>query len=93
MLIFTWRDCGKLGCQNDLLLLVRMLLEVDQKQLGVLRRALASKARNMQFRLGGDPGDDGFQREATLSTQLLRQVEALERGAGHRTWGIGDVES
>jgi hypothetical protein len=35
----------------------------------------------------------GFRREATLATQLLRQVEALERQAGHRAWGMGDVES
>jgi hypothetical protein len=47
----------------------------------------------MQLRLGSEPGDEGFRREATLSTQLLRQVEALQRRAGHRTWGIGDVES
>ena len=47
----------------------------------------------MRLRLGSEPGDEGFRREATLSTQLLRQVEALQRRAGHRAWGIGDVES
>jgi hypothetical protein len=70
-----------------------MLLELDNEQLGVLRRALEARARDMQRRLGSEPGDEGFRREATLSTQLLRQVEALERRAGHRACGIGDVES
>jgi hypothetical protein len=46
----------------------------------------------MQLRLGSEPGDEGFRREATLSTQLLRQVEALQRRAGHRAWGIHDLE-
>jgi hypothetical protein len=70
-----------------------MLLELDKEQLGVLRRALEARARDMHQRLGSEPGDEGFRREATLSTQLLRQVEALERSAGHRAWGIGDAES
>jgi hypothetical protein len=70
-----------------------MLLEVDKEQLGVLKRALEARVRDMHLRLGSEPGDEGFRREATLSTQLLRQVEALQRRAGHRAWGIGDVES
>ena len=47
----------------------------------------------MQLRLGSDPGDEGFQREAVLTTQLLRQVEGLERRSGHRAWGTRDNES
>ncbi len=70
-----------------------MLLEVDKEQLGVLKRALEARMRDMQLRLGSEPGDEGFRREATISTQLLRQVEALQRRAGHRIWGISDVES
>ena len=70
-----------------------MLLEFDKEQLAVLRRALEARARDMQMRLGSDPGDDGYRREATLLTQLLRRVEALERQAGHRAWGIGNIES
>jgi hypothetical protein len=70
-----------------------MVLELSQEQLGVLRRALEARVRDMHMRLGGDPGDEGFRREVTLATQLLRQVEALERQAGHRAWAIGDVES
>jgi hypothetical protein len=70
-----------------------MLLELNQEQLGILRRALEARVRDMHMRLGGDPGDEGFRREVTLATQLLRQVEALERQAGHRAWAIGDVES
>jgi hypothetical protein len=70
-----------------------MLLELDQEQLRVLRRALEARARDMQLRLGTDPGDEGFRREATLATQLLRQVETLERRSGYRAWGIGDFES
>jgi hypothetical protein len=69
-----------------------MLLDLSQEQLSVLRRALEARVREMHMRLGGDPGDEGFRREVTLATQLLRQVEALERQAGHRDWGIGDVE-
>jgi hypothetical protein len=69
-----------------------MLLELTEKQLGVLRRALEARVRDMQLRLGSDPGDEGFRREATLATQLLRQVEALERQAGHRAWRIGQIE-
>jgi hypothetical protein len=61
--------------------------------LAVLRRALEARVRDMQLRLGSDPGDEGFRREATLATQLLRQVEALERQAGHRAWAIGNIES
>jgi hypothetical protein len=70
-----------------------MLLELNQEQLGVLRRALEARVRDMHLRLGSDPGDEGFQREATLATQLLRQVEALDRQAGHRAWRIGQIES
>jgi len=72
---------------------VMMLLELDQEQLRVLRRALEARARDMHLRLGTDPGDEGFRREATLATQLLRQVEAQERRAGYRAWGSGDIES
>jgi hypothetical protein len=70
-----------------------MLLEVDKERLGVLRRALEARVSDMHLRLGSEPGDEGFRREATLSTQLLRQVEALERRAGHFAWGSGNVES
>jgi hypothetical protein len=70
-----------------------MLLELGQEELGVLRRALDARVRDMHTRLGGDPGDEGFRREVTLATQLLRQVEALERQADHRAWAIGRVES
>jgi hypothetical protein len=70
-----------------------MLLELDKEQLGVLRRALEARVRDMHLRLRSDPGDEGFRREATLATQLLRQVEALERQAGHRAWRIGQIES
>jgi hypothetical protein len=70
-----------------------MVLELNQEQLGVLRRAIEARVRDMQLRLGSDPGDEGFRRDATLATQVLRQVEALERQAGHRAWPIGDVES
>lgn len=70
-----------------------LLLELDKEQLSVLRRALEARIRDMQLRLGSDPGDEGFQREATFATQLLRQVEALEREAGQRAWRIGRIES
>ena len=70
-----------------------MLLDLNREQSGVLRRALEARVRDMHTRLGGDPGDEGFRREATLATQLLRKVEALERQAGHRAWPIGNVES
>ena len=70
-----------------------MLLELEKEQLGVLRRALEARMRDMQLRLGSDPGDEGFRREATLATQLLRQVEALERQAGQRARGILEPES
>jgi hypothetical protein len=70
-----------------------MLLELNKEQLGVLRRALEARVRDMHLRLGSDPGDEGFRREATLATQLLRQLEALERQAGHRAWRIGQIES
>jgi hypothetical protein len=70
-----------------------MLLEVDHEQLGVLRRALEARVRDMQQRLGSEPGDDSYRREARVATQLLRQVEGVERRAGHRTWGAGNGES
>ena len=69
-----------------------MLLELDKEQLGVLRRALQARVRDMQARLGSEPGDDGYRREATVSTRLLRLVEDLERRAGHRAWGASDGE-
>ena len=70
-----------------------MLLNLDREQLGVLRRALEARARDMHLRLGSDPCDEGFRREAALAVQLLRQVEALERRAGYRAWDIGRIES
>ena len=68
------------------------LLELDKEQLGVLKRALEARVRDMQLRLGSEPGDEGFRREATLSMRLLRQVEALQRRAGHRASRIHDGE-
>jgi hypothetical protein len=70
-----------------------LFLELDKEQLSVLRRALEARARDMQMRLGSDPGDEGFRREVRLATQLLRQVEALERQAGYRAWDIRRSES
>jgi hypothetical protein len=70
-----------------------MRLELDHEQLGILRRALEARVHDLQVRLGSDPGDEGFRHEVTLATQLLRQVEALERQAGHRAWNIGRIES
>jgi hypothetical protein len=70
-----------------------MLLDLGQEQLGVLRRALEARARDLHLRLGGDPGDEGFRREAALAVQLLRQVEALELRAGYGAWDIGRIES
>ncbi|PVE22164.1 hypothetical protein DC522_22410 [Microvirga sp. KLBC 81] len=72
---------------------VAMLLELTKEQLRVLRRALEARARDMHMRLGSEPGDEGFRREAMLATQLLRQVEALERRADRRVWDMGGVES
>ncbi len=37
-----------------------MSLDLDQEQLGALRRALEARVRDMQLRLGGEPGDEGF---------------------------------
>jgi len=68
-------------------------LDLDKDQLRVLRRALEARVRDMQLRLGGDPGDDGFRREVALATTLLRRVEALERRAGLSRWSAGDSES
>jgi hypothetical protein len=45
-----------------------MVLELRQQQLGVLRRALEARVRDMHLRLGSDPGDEGFRREVTLAT-------------------------
>jgi len=70
-----------------------IVLDLDGDQLRVLRRALEARVRDMQLRLGGDPGDDGFRREAALATALLRQVEALERRAGSGRWDPGESES
>ena len=69
-----------------------MLLELDYEESGILQRAFEARARDMHLHLGSEPGDEGFRRKATLSTQLLRQVEALQRRAGHRAWGIYDGE-
>ncbi len=63
-----------------------MVLEIDQEQVRVLKRALEARVRDMQLRLGGEPGDDGFRRELRISTQLLRHVEAMERQAGLASW-------
>jgi hypothetical protein len=70
-----------------------MLLELGKEHLSVLRRALEARTRDMQLRLGSEPDDEGFRREAMLATQLLRRVEALERRAGHCTWNIAGAES
>ena len=69
-----------------------MLLEVTEEQLAALRRALEARVRDMQLRLGSEPGDEGFRREVALSTQVLRQVESLQRQAGHLSWGARNAE-
>jgi hypothetical protein len=63
-----------------------MLIEVTGEDLRVLRRALDFRLRDMNMRLASEPGDEAFEREAVLCTRLLRQVEALERQAGHARW-------
>ncbi len=70
-----------------------MLLELDPEQVRILRRALEARVRDMLLRLSGEPGDDGFRCELRLSTQLLRQVEALERGSGASSWTMRRNES
>ncbi|WP_414474948.1 hypothetical protein [Microvirga sp. M2] len=70
-----------------------MVLEMDEEQLRVLRRALDARVRDLQQRMGHEPGDEGFRRETTLATQLLRRVEALERRSGHHPWQRGGFES
>ena len=70
-----------------------MVLGIEREQMGVLRRALEARVSDLQQRLNSEPGDDGYRREAQIATQLLRRVEALERDAGHRTWGAADGES
>ena len=47
-----------------------LLLELNTGELGVLKRALEARARDMQLRLGSEPSDEGFRREATLSTHF-----------------------
>ncbi len=70
-----------------------ILLRMDQEQLKALRRALDARVREMQLRLGREPGDDGFRRELRISAQLLRQVEPLERQAGLSSWVTRRSES
>jgi hypothetical protein len=70
-----------------------MLLEFDPEQARILRRALEARVRDMQLRLSGEPGDDGFQRELRLATQVLRRIEALERQAGHSSGTTHGVAS
>jgi hypothetical protein len=70
-----------------------IVLDLDRDQLRALRRALEARVRDMQLRLSGDPGDDGFRREAALATALLRQVEGLERRTGMSRWDAGESES
>ncbi len=63
-----------------------VLLELDPEQVRILRRALEARVREMQMRLGAEPGDEGFQRELRFATQVLRRVEGLERQAGLSSW-------
>jgi hypothetical protein len=70
-----------------------MMLELTKEHLGVLRRALEARVRDMHLRLGSEPGDEGFRQEVMLATQLLRRVEALERHVGNRAWGLDRNES
>jgi hypothetical protein len=51
---------------------VMMLLELHREQFRVLWRALEAKVRDMHLRLGREPCDLNYRREATPSTQLLR---------------------
>jgi hypothetical protein len=69
-----------------------MFLELTKEQLGIHKRALEARVRDLQLRLGSDPGDEGFQRELRLATRLFRQVEGLERQVGQRAWGILEPE-
>ena len=45
-----------------------MFFELNTEQLGALRRAPEARVRNMQLRLGNDPGDEDFRRDVTLTT-------------------------
>ncbi|RDI58801.1 hypothetical protein [Microvirga subterranea] len=68
-------------------------IDIEQEHLGVLRRSLEARVRDLHLRLGSDPGDEGFRREATLATELLRRVEALERRSGGRPWCLDNLET
>jgi hypothetical protein len=72
---------------------VTMQLELNQERLRVMRRALEARVRDMNMRLGSEPGDEGFRREATLAIQILRQVEALERQVVHQSRRVGSAAS
>ena len=46
---------------------ITMVLDLTNEQLGVLRRALEARARDMRMHLGNDPDDEGFRREELLT--------------------------
>ena len=50
-----------------------------------MRRALESRLRDLQQRLGSEPGDEGWRLEVKLALGVLREVEALERLHGFGT--------
>ncbi len=68
-------------------------IDIGQEHLAVLRRALEARVRDLRLRLGSEPGDEGFRQEVTLATELLRQVEALERRSGRRPWCLDNLET
>lgn len=71
---------------------VMMRIDIEQEHVAVLRRALEARVRDLQLRLGSEPDDEGFRREATLATELLRRVEALEKRSGRRPWCLDNLE-
>ncbi|GEO18718.1 hypothetical protein MAE02_64140 [Microvirga aerophila] len=70
-----------------------MFLELNQEQMGVLRRALEARTRDMHLRLESEPGETASGAKRRSPRSFFGRLEALERRAGYRARGIGNGES
>jgi hypothetical protein len=68
-----------------------MVLELDDTEVGVLRRALKARARDLRQRLCSEPANEAHQRELSIAINLLRKTDGLNRRFQF-VWRAEDVE-
>ena len=68
-----------------------MVIELDDTEVGGLKRALEARALDLRQRLCSEPGNEAHQHELSSAINLLRKADGLDRRY-QLVWRADDVE-